>query len=265
MLGRFLAMTAVLIGSVWIRPTIGANQIGVSNSNAPVFGYRIVNEYPHDSDAYTQGLVYIDDTLYEGTGLEGESTLRRVDLETGEVLQSHELNDDYFGEGIVVVDDLIYQLTWQNQICIVYDRETLEPLQTFDYQTEGWGLTTDGERLIMSDGSDLLFFRDPETFEQTGTIAVRDGDTPVPRLNELEYVEGEVWANVWQTDRIARIDPETGEVTGWIDLIGLLSPLDRLQDDGVLNGIAYDEATDRIFVTGKLWPNLFEIELISPD
>lgn len=264
-MGRLLLVVLVLVGSVSIRPAVGAVQIGVSNSTAPVFGYRVVNEYPHDSDAYTQGLVYIDDVLYEGTGLEGESTLRRVDLETGEVLQSRALDDDYFGEGIVVVDDRIYQLTWRNQICIVVDRTTFKPLETFDYQTEGWGLTTDGEQLIMSDGSDTLFFRDPATFEQTGTVNVRDGETPVTRLNELEYIDGEVWANVYTTDLIARIDPESGEVTGWIDLTGLLSPRDRLHDVGVLNGIAYDHETGRIFVTGKLWPKLFEIELVWPD
>ncbi|MGH2559683.1 MAG: glutaminyl-peptide cyclotransferase [Thermomicrobiales bacterium] len=232
---------------------------------APVSGFRVVEEYPHDPDAYTQGLVYVDGDLYEGTGLEGESTLRRVDLESGKVLQSHELGPDLFGEGIAVVDDRIYQLTWLTRTCFVYDRETFELLAIFDYPTEGWGLTTDGERLIMSDGTSRLVFRDPETFEAIDHVDVRDSDIPVPRLNELEYVDGEVWANVYRTDFVVRIDPASGKVIGWIDFTGLLAEEEReeFQVD-VLNGIAHDPETDRIFVTGKLWPKLFEIELIPP-
>lgn len=230
---------------------------------APVWGYRVVAEYPHDPDAYTQGLVMVDGVLYEGTGLEGRSSLRRVDLKTGEVLQSQALDDEHFGEGVAVYGDRIYQLTWQTGTCFVYDRETFELEETFSYETEGWGLTTDGERLIMSDGSSTLVFRDPETFEEVGHVDVRDGGAPVNYLNELEYVNGEVWANVYQTDRIVRIDPESGQVTGWIDLTGLLEPEDfPAQGVDVLNGIALDPATGRIFVTGKLWPTLFEIELV---
>ena len=234
-------------------------------TTAPVYDYRVVAEYPHDPDAFTQGLVYVDGVLYEGTGLEGRSTLRRVDLESGRVLDSVPLADQHFGEGIAVLGDRVYQLTWQSGICFVYDRETFERQDQFSYPTEGWGLTTDGEQLIMSDGTDRLYFRDPETFEETGHVDVRDGGAPVVNLNELEFVDGEVWANVWKTDRIARIDPATGRVTGWIDLTGLLSPVARAERPvDVLNGIAHDPETGRIFVTGKLWPTLFEIELVPP-
>jgi glutamine cyclotransferase len=229
----------------------------------PTFGYRVVAEYPHDHRAFTQGLAYVDGVLYEGTGLNGESTLRRVDLETGEVLQAVRLSEEYFGEGIAVLGDRIYQLTWRNGICVVFDRETFELLEALTYQTEGWGLTTDGERLIMSDGTNRLFIRDPETFAELDTIDVYEGPQAIWSLNELEVVDGEIWANVWYTDRIARIDPETGQVTGWIDLTGLLSERDReRRPAAVLNGIAYDPETDRLFVTGKLWPKLFEIEVV---
>ncbi len=231
----------------------------------PIYAYRVVHDYPHDPDAFTQGLVYADDVLYEGTGLNGESTLRRVELESGKVLESTALDPVHFGEGIAIVGNRIYQLTWQTRTAFVYDRETLKSLTTFSYPTEGWGLTTDGERLIMSDGTNQLFFRDPETFREQSRMAVCDGDQPVPNLNELEYVDGEIWANVWQTDRIARIDPGTGHVTGWIDLTGLLPVAESEERHvDVLNGIAFDAETDRIFVTGKLWPKLFEIELIPP-
>jgi glutamine cyclotransferase len=230
---------------------------------APVSGYRVVAEFPHDPRAFTQGLVYVDGVLYEGTGLYGESTLRRVDLDTGDVLQAVGLSEEYFGEGIAVLGDRIYQLTWQNGVCVVYDRETFEVVEAFSYPTEGWGLTTDGERLIMSDGTNRLFVRDPETFAEVDTIDVYDGARSVWNLNELEVIDDEIWANIWQTHRIARIDPETGQVTGWIDLTGLLSEQDRGRHRvDVLNGIAHDPETDRLFVTGKLWPKLFEIELV---
>jgi glutamine cyclotransferase len=233
----------------------------------PVYDYRVVNEYPHDQEAFTQGLVYVDGDLYEGTGSgngsDRISTLRKVDLDSGEVTRSISLDVDYFGEGIAVVGDRIYQLTWRSHVGFVYDRETFDLVATFGYSTEGWGLTTDGERLIMSDGTSKLVFRDPKTFSKTGEVEVRDGDEPVVNLNELEYVEGEIWANVWQSDFIARIDPASGRVTGWIDLSGLLAEEDRQGEPvDVLNGIAYDPATGRIFVTGKLWPKLFEIELV---
>lgn len=231
----------------------------------PVYSYNIVNTYPHDPDAFTQGLVLDDGVLYEGTGLYGQSSLRRVELETGAILQIHELSDQFFGEGITIDGDRIIQLTWQSHIGFVYDKDSFELLQEFTYSTEGWGITHDGTRLIMSDGTSTLHFLDPQSFEEIGQVEVFDNDGPVTRLNELEYVQGEIYANVWQTDRMARIAPETGRVVGWVDLEGLLSAEDRSEPIDVLNGIAYDAQTDRLFVTGKLWPKLFEIELTSPD
>jgi glutamine cyclotransferase len=243
-----------------IFPSVAMNPV------APVSGYEVVAEYPHDPSAFTQGLVISNGELFEGTGLEGESTLRKVDLESGNVLQIRELDEEYFGEGIAILNDRIYQLTWQSGVALVYDADTFELLETFSYDGEGWGLTTDGQRLIMSDGTDTLVFRDPETFDVTGQVDVRDSGIPVANLNELEYVEGEIWANVWQTDRVARIDPASGQVVGWIDLSGLLSEEEReAYDVDVLNGIAYDSKSERIFVTGKLWPKLFEIELAPAD
>jgi len=187
-----------------------------------------------------------------------------VELETGDILQIHELPAQFFGEGITIYGNRIIQLTWQSNIGFVYDKNTFELLQEFNYSTEGWGITHDGKRLIMSDGTSTLHFLDPKTFEEIGQLEVFDNDGPVTRLNELEYVQGEIYANVWQTDRIARIASGTGQVIGWIKLGGLLSPEDRSGPVGVLNGIAYDAENDRLFVTGKLWPRLFEIELISP-
>jgi len=208
-------------------------------------------------------LVFEDGVLYEGTGLNGRSTLRRVKLETGEVLQIHELPAQFFGEGVTVYGNDIIQLTWQSHVGFVYDRDSFELLQEFNYSTQGWGITHDGERLIMSDGTATLYFLDPETFEEIGRVGVYDNDGSVNRLNELEYVQGEIYANVWQTNCIARIDPQTGQVVGWIELKGLLTPEDRGEPVDVLNGIAYDAENARLFVTGKLWPKLFEIELIS--
>jgi glutaminyl-peptide cyclotransferase len=232
------------------------------NGHVPVFGYRIVTTYPHDRSAFTQGLVYRSGVLYEGTGLYGQSTLRRVDLSTGAVREKVTLGSAYFGEGIAVLKDRIYQLTWREQTGFVYDRETFALLDRFSYATEGWGLTTDGTRLMASNGTDRITFHDPDTFAELDSIAVRADGEPVPRLNELEYVKGEIWANVFQTDRIARIDRTTGKVSGWINLSGLLSDNDRAGlDVGVLNGIAYDAAKNRLFVTGKNWPKLFEITL----
>jgi glutamine cyclotransferase len=236
-----------------------------NSDGIPVYSYNIVNTYPHDRDAFTQGLVFENGVLYEGTGLLGHSTLRRVELETGDILQIRELSDQFFGEGITIYGDEIIQLTWQSHIGFVYDKNSFELLQEFSYSTEGWGITHDGTRLIMSDGTSTLHFLDPQTFEEIGHVEVFDANGAVTRLNELEYVQGEIYANVWQTDWVARIAPETGRVVGWIDLGGLLSAEDLSQPVDVLNGIAYDAQTDRLFVTGKLWPKLFEIELIGPD
>ena len=227
-----------------------------------VYDYRIENIYPHDPTAFTQGLVYIDDELYEGTGLYGRSSLRKVELATGRVLQQHDLDAAYFGEGIAIIGDKIFQLTWQNGVGFVYDRETFAELDQFEYATEGWGLTYDGEHLIMSDGTPTIYFLDPETLQMVRSITVTVEGERLPRLNELEYIDGKVFANVWQTDVFVRIDPQTGAVDGLADLSGLLAqapPFEGTVD--VLNGIAYDAKRDRLFVTGKLWPYLFEIEL----
>jgi len=227
---------------------------------APVSRYEVVRVYPHDPQAFTQGIVFSDGVLYEGTGLNGRSGIRKVKLENGEVLQVQALEQRYFGEGIALVGDSIVQLTWQSGVGFVYDKTTFQRTRTFNYRGEGWGLTYDGTRLIMSDGTSTLRFLDSKTLQETAKLQVRDGSRPVEKLNELEVVKDEVFANVWQTNRIARISPKTGLVTGWIDLTGLLDPRDR-QGVDVLNGIAYDSTADRLFVTGKLWPKLFEIRI----
>lgn len=241
--------------------TVTAQKPTTATSPA-VYGYTVVRSYPHDPQAFTQGLEYVDGVLYESTGLNGRSGIRKVQLASGEVLQLQPLDARYFGEGITVWKNRIIQLTWQSGLGFVYDRQTFQQQRTFTYTGEGWGLTHDGTRLIMSDGSasGTLRFLDPETLKQTGTLVVRDGNTPVVHLNELEYVKGQIYANVWQTDRIAMIAPKTGRVTGWVDLRGLLDPREAARD-AVLNGIAYDAVGDRLFVTGKLWPRIFEIRL----
>jgi len=227
---------------------------------APVnYTYEVVNVYPHDQNAFTQGLVIEEGVLYEGTGLYGSSTLRRVDLETGNVLQTHTLSNEFFGEGITVFGDRIIQLTWQNQKGFVYDKNSFDLLQEFSYHTQGWGITTDGNQLIMSDGTATLYFLDPETFETVGQVEVHDNG-PVTNLNELEYINGEVYANIWLTDKIAIINPQTGQVTGWIDLTGIYTR-ESSDSNNVLNGIAYDAENSRLFVTGKRWSQLFEIKL----
>lgn len=230
-----------------------------------MYRYRVIRTYPHDRQAFTQGLVYEAGELYEGTGIRGQSSLRRVELETGLVRQQHMLPGPYFGEGVTIFGDRIIQLTWQDRIGFVYDKASFELVRQFSYATEGWGITHDDSRLIMSDGSANLYILDPETFTEIDRIEVHDEQGPVVRLNELEYVRGDVYANVWQTDRIARIDLLTGRVAAWIDLTGLLSMADRQQRVDVLNGIAYDAENDRLFVTGKWWPKLFEIQIVAPE
>jgi glutamine cyclotransferase len=227
----------------------------------PVHGFEVVQTYPHDPQAYTQGLVYSDGALFEGTGKYGESTLRRVALDTGKVLQVHALHRNLFGEGITIWDGQIIQLTWRNGIGIVYDQRSFQELRRFQYRGEGWGLTHDGRHLIVSDGSATLRFLDPKTFRVVRQLLVQSRGRRVGQLNELEFVRGEVFANIWGRDEIARISPQTGEVAGWIDLHGLLPQ--RADREAVLNGIAYDEQGDRLFVTGKDWPKLFEIRLTT--
>jgi glutamine cyclotransferase len=240
------------------------NDNSTATENVTTYSYSIINSYPHDSSAFTQGLVYEDNVLYEGTGLRGSSSLRKVELDTGKVLQIRNLSSELFGEGVTIFQDNIIQLTWRSNIGFVYDKSSFELLGEFNYSTEGWGLTHDNNRLIMSDGTDELYFLDPETYEKTGKIQITDNGTPVVKLNELEYINGKIYANVWQTDRIAIISPETGEILSWIELNGLLSA-EEVETAGVLNGIAYDSENQRLFVTGKLWPKIFEIELIPKN
>ena len=239
-------------------------EISETTSSPIIYTYEIINSYPHDPTAFTQGLIYLDGVLYEGTGRHGQSSLREVDLETGDVQTYSTIPEQYFGEGITIFDDKIYQLTWKSQTGFIYDQDSFELLDTFTYPTEGWGLTHDGEQLIMSDGTNNLYFLDPDTLEIKNMISVLDVQgNPIMRLNELEYIDGEVYANIWQTNQIVRINPGTGQVTAWIDLTGILSPDSLTQPVDVLNGIAYDAENGRLFVTGKLWPNLFEIELVE--
>jgi glutamine cyclotransferase len=235
---------------------------GVQSPLVPTYGYQVVRSYPHDRTAFTQGIIFRDGVFYEGTGLNGKSTLRKVKPETGEVLASKPLGPEYFGEGITDWKGALLQITWKNEIGFVYDMNTFERTRTFSYTGEGWGLTHDGSRIIMSDGTAQLRFLDPATLSETGRITVRDARGPVEELNELEYIKGEIYANVWRTERVARISPKDGRVTGWIDLTGLLTPAERAGTD-VLNGIAYDAAGDRLFVTGKLWPRVFEIKIVQ--
>lgn len=228
-----------------------------------VLGYRVARQFPHDPGAFTQGLFFHGGVLYESTGLRGESSLRRVQLETGEVLFERRLLPTLFGEGAALAGERIVQLTWQAGIGFVYDRETFRLLREFRYAGEGWGLTFDGERLVMSDGSDTLRFLDPDTLRETRRLRVRADGAPLDRLNELEWIKGEIWANIWTEDRLARIRPDTGEVTAFVDLEGLLPPASRRPDTDVLNGIAWDPSGRRLFVTGKKWPTLFEIEIVE--
>lgn len=228
-----------------VQPTVGP-------------GYTVVAKFPHDPQAFTQGFDFRGPNLFEGTGLEGQSSLRRVDLVTGEVLRRVDLADKYFGEGIVVFGKRIYQLTWQSGRAFVYDRRTFERVRRFSYEGEGWGLTHDGERLVMSDGTATIEFRDPKTFEVLDAIDVTEDGEPVSSLNELEWIDGEIFANVWPTNDVVRIDPATGEVTGHLDM----TPLKQQEQEGdVPNGIAYLKEEDRLFVTGKLWSSVYEIEL----
>jgi glutamine cyclotransferase len=246
-----------------IQKDLSSQMRGEENTveQPPTYGYRIVNRYPHDPKAFTQGLVFVDGFLFEGTGLRGRSSLRKVDLATGTILQYKNLPANFFGEGVTIFGNKVIQLTWRANLGFVYDKNTFQLIETFHYPTEGWGITHDDEHLIMSDGTSILYFLDPYTYKEKRQIKVRDPGGPVSNLNELEYVQGLILANVWKTDMIAQISPETGEVVGWIDLRGLLRPEDRIQRVDVLNGIAFDQRNNRLFVTGKLWPRLFEIEL----
>ena len=233
-----------------------------SSGGLPLYGYRVVNVYPHDASAFTQGLQYLDGYFYEGTGLNGRSSIRKVTLETGKVLQQRTVPGEFFGEGITVWKNDLFELTWQSHVAFVYDRATFEPKKRFTYPGEGWGLTSDGTNLVMSDGTDELRVLDPVTFAEKRRIKVTAGGIALRNLNELEYMKGEILANIWMTDYVARVAPDSGRVTAYIDLRGLLTATERANTD-VLNGIAYDAKQDRLFVTGKLWPKLFEIKLVK--
>ena len=253
---RFLAAAAASVLALQAAP---------ARSEIPVWGYQVAKTYPHDPDAFTEGLFYQGGVLYESTGLEGRSSIRKVQLATGKVLRQRPIDSKYFGEGIVAWKGKLVELTWQSQIGFTYDLDTFKPRSSFTYKGEGWALTQDGRRLIMSDGTPQLRFLNPETLAETGRVTVTADGKPVININEVEYVKGEVLANIWQTALIVKIDPKSGKVTGLIDLSPLLAaeqakgkPID------VLNGIAYDAARDRLFITGKLWPDLYEIKLTPP-
>ena len=231
-------------------------------SSVPRYGFKVIRIYPHDPRAFTQGLEFRNGTLYEGTGLEGRSTLRREDLETGKVIEKIDLAPQIFGEGITVVNGRIIQVTWVSHRGFIYHRSSFKLIQTFAYPGEGWGLANDGRHIYLSDGTPEIRCLDPATMKEERRLTVHDGREEIHKLNELEWVRGELFANIWQTDRIARISPVNGQVLGWIDLTGLLPSEDRTAETDVLNGIAYDSARDRLFVTGKLWPKLFEIRLV---
>jgi len=254
--GLLILAAMLVLGAITL---VSLNE-GPTNTTTPRYTYNVVNAYPHDENAFTQGLVFEDGFLYEGTGLYGNSSLRRVELETGKVLQVHALQDQFFGEGVTIVGDKIIQLTWESHRGFIYDKNTFDLLREFSYPTEGWGITYDGSRLIMSDGTANLYFLDPETLQRVGQVKVRDA-APVTGLNELEYVNGEVYANIWGEEEIAVINPQTGRVKAWIDLKGIQGS-ENSDPDNVLNGIAYDSKGDRLFVTGKMWPQLYEIRLV---
>jgi glutamine cyclotransferase len=250
-----------------VAASLAASACGPAPSpGIPEYSYEVVHTYPHDRHAFTEGLFYLNGFLYESTGMEGQSSVRKVVLQTGEIVNQQDLPGQYFGEGIVNWKDQLIQLTYRTQVGFVYDLATLQMQRQFAYPGEGWALTQNGKHILMSDGTPQIRFWDPETLHESSRITVTDDAGPVSYVNELEWVKGEIYANIWQTDRIARIDPATGKVVGWIDLTGILNASDRVPGpDGVdfLNGIAYDAAGNRLFVTGKRWPKLFEIRLIK--
>lgn len=261
------------------KPPVNQDQVNGANSPSntkpnsavPVYSYEIINTYKHDKKAFTQGLAFRDGFLYESTGQRGKSTLRKVELETGKVLEKRDLANEYFGEGLTILGDTIYQLTWQSRTAFSYSLNDFKLLREFRYAGEGWGLTNDGTNLFMSDGTHVIRIVDPETFKTVRTIVVlQENGKPLFKLNELEYIKGEIWANVWHSEEIgkpnhiARIDPASGKLLGWINLDGI-SPDDvKRSDENTMNGIAYDESSGRIFVTGKNWKNLFEIKIKEP-
>jgi glutaminyl-peptide cyclotransferase len=260
---RLAAICACLLMTGSTRsPGFAAWQQAPAAAKLPVYGYQVVRTYPHDPRAFTQGLQYVDGYLYEGTGQVGQSSIRKVELETGKVIQKRDVPPPHFGEGITVWKNELFEITWQTNVAFVYDKDTFEPRRQYKYVGEGWGLTHDATSIYMSDGTDQLRVLDPATFAERRRIKVTAISAPLKNLNELEFVKGEIFANVWQTEFIARIAPASGKVTGYIDLTGLLAASERANTD-VLNGIAYDAVHDRLFITGKWWPKLFEIKLVA--
>ena len=251
--------------AVYITLFLVGALIGVARgAEPPTYSYRVINRFAHDPSAFTQGLIVSDGRLYESTGLYGQSTLREVEITTGRINRAMQLPPTVFGEGLALWNDTLIVLTWQNRVAFAFDKATFKLQKQFRYETEGWGLTQDGRSLIMSDGSSTLYFMDPSTFQLLRKVDVKSAEDPVSRLNELEYVNGQIYANVWQTPRIAVIDPNTGAVTAWLDLSTLTQQHTR-NPDHVLNGIAYDALSKRIFVTGKQWNVIYEIEIVRPD
>jgi glutaminyl-peptide cyclotransferase len=249
-----------IVGTAAVLTYTGRVSAADDGAPAPVYGYDVVATYPHDATAFTEGLLYRDGYFYESTGLEGESTLRQVDVQTGRVVRRYDLPREIFGEGLTDWASTLVQLTFTTKVAFVYDLGTFAQRSTFEYEGQGWGLTHDERRLIMSDGSTYLRFFDPATHREIGRVQVRDNDQPVESLNELEFVRGDVYANVWHSNRLAVIDPGSGRVREWIDLTGL-DPLVGQRSEAVLNGIAYDSSRNRLFVTGKWWPHLYEIRV----
>jgi glutaminyl-peptide cyclotransferase len=261
---QFRVLIVVVAGVLGCAPA-AMDSVRAQRRPAPVQTFKVVATFPHDPAAFTQGLVFADGEFYESTGLNGQSSLRRVEIATGKILQQHKVAEEYFAEGLALVGDELLQLTWQHHRGFVYDRKTFAQKRTFPYKTEGWGIAYDGgTNLVMSDGSDTLTFLDAKTFAPTRTLRVRDAGRAIDHLNELEWIEGEIWANVWLTDRIARISPTTGDVNAWVDFTSLWPASQRPNPgDQVLNGIAYDRATRRIFITGKKWPRLYQIAVAT--
>lgn len=252
---------ALTVALCLVAPSCDSGSGTKKGVEAPKYSYEVVHVYPHDTQAFTQGLIFLDGKLLESTGQEGRSTLRAVDLDSGQVVKKVDVPSQYFAEGMTVLNGKVYQLTWQHEVGFVYDYQTFQKIGEFNYQGEGWGLTNDGHSLILSDGSNRIRFLDPGSFKVTKTIAVTDNGKPVNRLNELEFIQGEIYSNIWHDQRIVTINPESGAVTSWIDFSGLLRPGEAPDSEAVLNGIAVDQTTGRIFVTGKLWPKLFEIRV----
>ena len=269
---RFLLASLLFAGGCTARQPLAAAPtatapvippIPIKQSDVKSLDWSIVSAFPHDPTSFTEGLLWHDGALYESTGMEGQSKLRRVDLQSGEPTKNVDLPAQYFGEGLALANNRLYQLTWQTKIGFVYDAKTFKPLAKFNYQDEGWGLTFDGKNLIQSDGTDVLTWRDPKNFAATKTVNVTRDGAPLRDLNELEWIDGYVWANVWQTDEIVIIDPQNGKVVGALNLSGLLGAADRTGREDVLNGIAYDATNKRLFVTGKNWPKLFWIRVAN--